>query len=182
MVRLCLLVVISVAVPGANAAFAQRPAPLQPGKKLEAELTEKMAGKYYDKVGFGNDGYLTVLPVKLKAGQPIEITANVVGDKRRVVVWVVDSTNKEIAKSDIKDSSQSLKVKNANATGTYGVVIWSDRIGAFDLIAEFDGPEALTLAAAKAKVESLKKELAAAEKELKKLEDEAGKKAEPKKP
>ena len=169
----CLVVVLSLVVPGANVALGQRPAPLQPGKKFEAELTEKMAGRYANAPPFGNDpeGYLATLPVKLKAGQPIEITANIVGDGRRVAVYLIDSTNKRIAQTEIKDSSQSLKVKNVNATGMYGVVVWSNQIGAFNLIAEFEEPEVLTVAAAKAKVDQLKKELAAAEAELKALEE-----------
>lgn len=186
MVRGCFAVVFWLVMLNANVAFGQRPGPLQPGKKFETELTEKMAYQQGHAKFLPNnfnliqgDGYLIVVPVKLKAGQSFEITANVTGDGRKVHISLLDPTGKPTAASETQKSTQSLKMKNVSATGTYGVLVWSNQIGKFDVIAEFDEPEVLTLAEAKAKVERLKKELAAAEAELKALET---KKPEPKKP
>ncbi len=187
MLRCVLVLMFSVAASGWNMALAQRPPMLVPGKKFEAELTEKMersnteASKVCAMNGlfFGDRYYVAILPVKLKAGQPIEITANVVGDKRRVCLTMIDATGKVIAGTEFKESNQTLKIKNASATGVYAVVVMSTSIGAFDVIAEFEDPEVLTLAAARAKVAQLKKELAAAEAELKALQET---KPAPKKP
>jgi hypothetical protein len=114
--------------------------------------------------------YAFVVPVKLKAGQAIEIDATVVGSNRSIQIELVDPTGKPIESTFPKGrDSARLRVARVPASGEYRIVVGSNQIGAMTVRAKYDGPET-DAASVRAKIERLKKELADAEAELKAIE------------
>jgi hypothetical protein len=94
------------------------------GEAFEGELTADSP-----KVG----GFYTAsITINLKAGQSLEVLANVKGVNRGVGVAVFDPTNREVQRYEFSNNkSITHKIAEVNATGKYKVNIFSDAIGPF---------------------------------------------------
>ncbi len=156
-------------------AFAADPPELEPGKKLEGELTVESKVKFVGGVGTSSwAGYLTEQTVSLKAGGKIAITATVLGKGRGVAVWLKDSTGKVIdGNTDFGKATSKLEVPEVGATGKYTILLISDQIGAYTVKADYVKPadtnpkaESPSLAGLQEKVARLEKDYARLEKEL----------------
>jgi hypothetical protein len=162
MFKLSLFSVLALAFP----ILAADPPVLQPNKTLEAEITRDMRPPR----GTSAQIYAFVVPVKLKAGQALEVDATVVGERRIVQVNLIDPTGRPIAfTSPIGRGSANLHVARVNASGDYKILVGSDQIGLLTVTAKYDAP-GTDVATLRAKIERTKKELAEMEAELKALE------------
>lgn len=100
----------------------------QVGKERKPILDNPGAGVWYQKE----------TEISLQAGQSIELKAVVTGKDRRVGIVVVDETNTPVTLPVPKFEPEllELKVEEVNATGTYKIILYSDRIGPFTLQAK----------------------------------------------
>jgi len=141
---------------------------LSANKKLQGELVEPR-GSIVGWPGFVDRyyGYMTEIPVSLKAGSKISIAGTVLGKGRKVAMALLDPSGQLIAatKRDTDVGSSRLIVDEVGATGKYKIVFISDQIGAFSLTANF--PEVRDEKKLLDTIARLKKELADAEAELK---------------
>lgn len=117
---------------------------LKLGDKFEGELKTK-GPTYYQENGLIYSGsdvfYSTGLPVELKAGQSITITATVTGKDRKVNIALLDPTGKPLGATDRVVKSAQLTIDEVNVKGRYLIVVNSDQIGPFTLRATAGGME-----------------------------------------
>jgi hypothetical protein len=174
-VRFMLLMLLPVCLGlcTANTSSGQ-PNTLKLGEKLEGDLKEE---KSYVWPGGGGRlyGYGAEIPVSLKAGQEVSITATVIGTNRKVSVALQDPAGKIIAGSPRNNpKTVELRVEEVSTSGKYMILVMSDQIGAYTLRAsggsDTDTPESL-----QNKIKELEKELEAAKAKLKALEDKSKK-------
>jgi hypothetical protein len=123
----------------------------------------------------GEKGFLSEVPVNLKAGQKLVISVTVRGTDRRVSLVLADKSGEVVAfsKAPVKRSAQ-LAVEEVNATGPHVVAVISDRIGAFTLRVDAPsdkGGDKLDEKELKARIKKLKKELAELEEKLEALQE-----------
>jgi hypothetical protein len=155
-------------------AFAADPPELEPGKKLEGELTVESKVKFVGGVGTSSwAGYLTEQTVSLKAGGKIAITATVLGKGRGVAVWLKDPTGKVIdGPYNFDLATSKLQVPEVGATGKYTVVLISDQIGAYTVKADYVKPAETSPKAESPTVTGLQEKVARLEKDYARLEKE----------
>lgn len=140
--------------------------PIQPGDKFEGRLTKMISSpwlKYVDTFyAYGTD-----VPIRLKAGQRISITATVTGTGRKVSVALLDPDGKMIAASERNTAVTAvmLPVKEVNDTDTFMIRVMSDQRGVFSV--ETSGPVATKL-----DEEALEKKIKQLEQELKKAKEQ----------
>jgi len=125
--------------------------------------------------GNGEGGFLTEVPVNLKAGQKVLVSVTVKGTDRKVSVVLADKAGEIVGftKAPVKRAAQ-LAVDEVNATGPHVITVISDRIGAFTL--RVDSPsdksaDKLDEKELKARIKKLKKELADLEEKLEALQE-----------
>jgi hypothetical protein len=148
-----------------NTGVAQKSRGLKLGDKFEGELGGRKTTTIRYRVSDeptspllgGQEGvYATSIPITLKAGQAISITASVTGNERIVGIQVFDPTQQRIgvpkprggiqrfgaapeALASVK--SHTLSIEEVNAGGRYTIVVFSDKIGPFTLKATSDSEE-----------------------------------------
>jgi hypothetical protein len=98
------------------------------------------------------------------------VTTTVVGKDRKVAVVLIDPSGTAIDGTELRPKAARAKFEEVSATGTYRLVVVSDRIGAFTL--KVTGPPAPEADAAKLRkeIKELKALLAKKEEQLKALE------------
>jgi hypothetical protein len=165
--------VVAAAVTAAALLTPRAPADeggITPGEPFKGELTEKKGYPWPPYVDTFTE-FATEVPIKLKGGQKIALSATVVGANRKVSVGLMDPSGKMIATSKRSTAVKTvqLTVDEVNATGTYKIVVLSDKIGDFTLRAT--GPSDAELDATKLEeeIKELKALLAKKEEQLKAL-------------
>jgi hypothetical protein len=117
--------------------------------------------------------YVAEVPVVLKAGQSINISTTVKGTGRKVAIVLVDPDKKPLdnSGSPLRPRTVRLKVEEVNATGKYTIMVISDKVGAYTLLAT--GPRAREPdeTELKEKIKELEEELANLKRKLKALQD-----------
>lgn len=126
---------------------------------------------------FYGPAFGTSVPITLKAGQLIELSASAIGNQKMLVA-LNDTSGTTMAVSKFDKKTAKLRSPIIGKTGTYDVVVLSDAPGRFTLKAE--DPDAKETAAEtgsddseksiealEEKIKQLKKELVDAENELK---------------
>jgi hypothetical protein len=108
---------------------AQRSIPL--GEKFEGEL----GGKPVFQGGGSPNAYVAAIPVVLKAGQSVAISVTVTGKTRQIRMRFLEPTGKVIGASEWSTKSGQLNVEEVPASGKYTIVVMSDLIGPFTLLA-----------------------------------------------
>jgi hypothetical protein len=83
-------------------------------------------------------GYVATVPLRLKAGEAVSISATVTGADRKVQLILLDPSKTGVAFTQMAAKKTLLKSEEVNATGTYLVVVASDRIGPYQLLATKD--------------------------------------------
>jgi hypothetical protein len=170
---------------------AQRSKTLKLGEKFAGELSgkrtalpkiaPKMRGKFGGKGKGGrrgsNLGFGKKLPVSLKAGQSVSISATVAGAGRNVLLVLLDPTGEVVGHTAFKETTARLDIEEVNATGRYEIVVFSDKSGNFTLRATGPSAEADAEALEK-RIKELKEELKELETKLKALKAKSGKKGE----
>lgn len=147
------------------------------GKLLKGELTTKKV--YYGWPGGLRDsygGYTLEVPIALKAGQGMKVSATVLGEGRRVTLGLVNPTGEMIAGTSRGTAIKTvqLEVKEVSATGTYKIAIISNRIGGFSLLARDPAAkEGESIAELEERIEKLEKELREAKAKLLKLKQQS---------
>jgi hypothetical protein len=121
----------------------------------------------------GLRGWGTEFTVDLKAGQSLLVTATVIGAGRKVGFVLFDPTGKTLETTKWGTGANELKFGPVAATGQYTVVVISTQIGNYSITAtDPTRPKAPpTEKELEEKIAKLKKELAEAEAELKKLKE-----------
>lgn len=132
---------------------------LKLGEQFKGELTAKEKrtvwatfglsgiGKDKSTLGAGPDPnmYAAALPIQLKAGQPVTITATVIGQDRPVGVFILDPEGKRIQASEKEKSAfgfgtqvvllsrktAEIPIEEVSATGKHTIIVVSNRVGAF---------------------------------------------------
>jgi hypothetical protein len=130
------------------------------------------------------EAYIAEVPVALKAGQKVTITATVKGDDRKLMIIVLDRTGEVVGHSEnFTPKTAELVIEEANATGLYKIGVFSDKSGAFTLRAraattakESVKEKELDEKELKAKIKALKRELADLEEKLEALQEKREKK------
>ena len=92
------------------------------GEKFEGELGETKSSLACLSPDGGTSvvtGYVTSIPVTLKAGQGLTATATVVGKDRRVCMHLMDPTGKKIGASVFTKRTSKLTHEEVSATGRY---------------------------------------------------------------
>lgn len=115
---------------------------LPSGQKIEGELIgEKKSTPWIGDVD-SFYGYMTDVPVALKAGDKISIRGTVTGRGRKISIALLDPTGTMIAATarNTHVASAQLVADEVNATGDYVIRLVSDRIGAYSLIAVYPEP------------------------------------------
>jgi hypothetical protein len=135
------------------------------GEKYEGEIGGAVDAKHMDI--WVNTGHHAELKLKLKAGQAVSIKGTVLGDGRKIQLALRDKTGKPVAFTALAPKSTILKVKEAPSTGNYTVVVQSDQVGAFTVVASVE--EELSESEIVAKIEALKEELKNWERKLKEI-------------
>ena len=134
------------------------------GETIEVTLTEQSGSVCF--MTRNGRVFTTALPVSLKAGQSLSISATVVGGKRQVALAIVDPTGKWIEQTPAwTRKSAQLKVEEVNANGIYRIVIQSDLIGPFSIRACLSDAE-LTTKELEDKQQQLEKDLEAVKKQI----------------
>jgi hypothetical protein len=168
---------IIVATSGAllvSSIEAQPGAGLKLGAKFEGELGGKPKGFQVARED-GNSGpdnaYFTSMPVTLKAGQQIALTATVVGKDRKVGIILLDPTGKQISGNSTKFTTKTanLTYEEVPSSGKYTVILISDLVGPFTLRANGSVNGEGDIKALEARIADLEKELADARAKLKTL-------------
>jgi HAMP domain-containing protein len=158
-------ITLALAVAVASTARADE-LTLRPNEPLTAEVKEE---KTFLWPGYAGDTkrFALEVPVRLKAGQKIDLTATVVGTNRTVQLALVDPSGKFVETTYYggKPKTERLVVPEVSSTGVYRVVVASNRIGEFTLTARFAG-EADEIKTLEAQVERLRRELKDAEERL----------------
>lgn len=181
---LLLLALIVGAILLPQTAFGQRP--LKFDEPLKGELTEQHKtavqfayrpdAKQFKKIGIV---YKVTVPVQIKAGQSLTVSANVVGKGRYVGLQLFDPARKRIGdqfplalKKGITETFEEL-----GATGVYKLVLFSDQIGAFTITAKDPAgkaePSANNAATLEQQLLRVNQQVAEIEAELSKLKRQA---------
>jgi hypothetical protein len=165
-----ILVATAVAVIAPAVSFAQKVG-LRLGETFEGEIPATAEPKRAPKLTNSNNQMVvsTDVPVTLKAGQSFSAQVTVSGNKRRVAVAVKDSAGKRIAQTEEFLYTSNELTFEASASGTFNIVVISNRAGAFKLRVVPEGGEEDAEADARAleaKIRQLKQELSEAEAKL----------------
>ena len=132
----CVPVALLAAALFVAAAGAAPPPGLKLGEKFEGELKNKK-GTYVGQPGtnmrFSNDFYVAEVPVTLKAGQAIAISATVIGKGRPVAITLQDPTMNPLYGVTFAVKTVQLAVEEVNASGKYTILVISDQVGPFTL-------------------------------------------------
>jgi hypothetical protein len=119
--------------------------------------------------------YFTEIPLTLKAGQKLSITASVTGQKRSVSLALRDASGAIVEKIPWATKTAQLQIEEVSASGKFHILVFSDQIGAFTLRAA--GPaakaEKLDVAALEEKIKRLERELEETKALLKKAKADA---------
>jgi hypothetical protein len=122
--------------------------------------------------------YTSSIPIKLKAGQEISLTATVVGKLRKVGIQLIDPTGKVLTDDNyyarIEEKTSTLTIEEVSTEGTYSIVVFSDATGPFTLRAESDSEEE-DIKSLEKKINSLKKQTEELEAKLKVLKEKSKK-------
>jgi hypothetical protein len=174
MFRTTAVVVLIFGLVLATGSRAEDERALTPGEKSEGEIVGQ------EKAYIGADPGGTIgagtplalhqanLKVKLKAGQAVSIKGTVVGKGRKIQLVLRDKTGKTIAATPLVVKSTILKMEELPSTGNYTVVVGSDQVGAFTVVASVE--EELSESQIVAKIEALKEELKFWEAKLKEIQ------------
>lgn len=167
------IVLVSMVALATSYQSASAEVTLSLNKKHEGELQEPhvRVGNIDD---FRNSigGFASEHYIQLKSKEPLTVTAEVVGDGRLVAVLIEDSAGSRVAFEYFKKDQVTAKVKTLSSTGKYKITVVSDKIGDYSIKAinpnagANNGATQLLLE----KIDRLKKELNAAQEELKSLE------------
>ena len=160
-----LTAVVAAVLISPDTGIAQKNKGITLGEKFEGELggrksnkiRYRLAGEFIPQIlGGGQESvYTASIPVTLKAGQAISITATVTGKDRIVGIQVFDPTQQRIgvpkplgivrfgADSETLASvkTHTLSLEEVNASGKYTIVVFSDKIGPYTLKAANDSEE-----------------------------------------
>jgi len=141
------------------------------GEKFEGELTEMKGYPHWPGYVDTFAGYAAEVPISLKAGQKLSITATVIGKGRKVSVCLLDPTRKIVAASARSTAVKSVQLtaEEVNATGRYTIAVISDQIGAFTVQTAGPSAEKLDEKALEDKIRQLKQDLKKAEDQLEAL-------------
>ena len=122
-------------------------------------------------------GYAMDLPIKLKAGQSISMTATVTGKDRKVSMALSDPTGTIIAATKPSSAIKSVQLtaEEVNANGKYMITVVSDRIGPFTLRVTGLSEDDLDIKGLEEEVQRLKQQLAQTEAKLEALKAKAPK-------
>jgi hypothetical protein len=160
---------------------------LELGKTFEGELGGKPVeariridgGK--SKTGLIRPGYQTMLPITLKAGQAVSITATVTGKERLVGIAVLDPAKNPVAVSGpspkvmtVYAKTATVKIEEVPANGEFTIVVASSHVGAFSLrvTSGSDEPSREDL---EAELKELKKKVEQIEAKLKAMDEKSKK-------
>jgi hypothetical protein len=159
---------------------------LQLGEKFEGEITgeKKFIKGLLAPSGNRLRAYTAEIPVTLKAGQKLFHTVTVTGKTRGVgvalrdpsgalveVAGLLKKSRKKKQEQVFAASTAQLQVAAVSASGNFQIVVLSDQVGAFTLLAK--GPaEKLGAAALEAKIKRLEQELEETRALLKKAREE----------
>jgi len=113
--------------------------------------------------------YQSTFALALEAGKDYTVTATVEGNGRSVAVVLLDPSGDAFAGSALKPTTVKETFKKVNATGTYKLIVASDKIG--PITVNVKGPPAAKpdLAALEAKRKRLQAELDAVNAEIEAL-------------
>jgi hypothetical protein len=196
-----LAAVAAVALWTAQTTVAQKAGKgLKLGEKFEGELGEQqkkpLGYKIEDLSAGGVSGvglYMASLPIRLKAGQELSIVAAVAGSDRYVGLQVFDPGQKRILVDSkkqleferyhnrgqpvvvVSSKAAAFKIEEVGATGTYTIVVASDRVGAFTVKATSTALE-VDREALEQDLKEAKKRVEEIEAKLKALDDKPKKK------
>lgn len=120
-----------------------------------------------------DEAYTSSIPITLKAGQSISVTATVVGKSRHVGIQLFDPQGKILVFDQESHAHSNTKtcvrtVDEVSADGAYRIVVFSDAIGPFTLRAESDSEEE-DVAKLEDRIISLREELKGLEAKVKAL-------------
>lgn len=177
------VILCTVVIMSAIAQYAAAQTTITVGKKFEGVLNEPSV--YTDNIDdYRNSisGFISELYVQLKGGEPLTVTAEVVGDKRQVALLVEDPSEKRTVFGGYNPDRNTVSVKALNTTGKYKITVISDKIGDFNVkVVSPNAPaggmagntapanNAEALQRLEEKLERLKAELEKAQEELKAL-------------
>jgi hypothetical protein len=152
---------------------------LIPGEKLVGEVErEKKAYTWNGVIGYS--GYISEIPIELRAGQKITIDGTVTGTGRKISIALVDPTGQVVFTSKHSEVSKTqLIMPEVGATGKYTIKLISDQIGQFTLQATGPSMHQLDKMALKEKIARLEEELIKAKKQLEAMEKESQKTEKP---
>lgn len=146
---------------------------LELGKSVTGELDGTQQNFQFN--GGNGNFYHAKVPVNLRAGQSISISASVTGSGRRIVLGLLDpkSATLGMTRPDLKTTT--FKIPEVNATGKYSILVLSDLTGPFTLRVVDDGGDGIAssadpnLAILEKRVNQLEHELLELKKELQAL-------------
>ncbi len=118
-------------------------------------------------------GFVSPISVRLKAGQGVVISCKVLGDGRKVQLFVRNPDGIVFACTKFEANASQLKIGGIAATGVYDVLVFSDQNGRYTLRATVDGPEEESPDETKIqmRIDELKRELAEQEAKLAKIKE-----------
>lgn len=151
---------------------------LELGKTITGELDGTQQNFQFN--GGNGNFYHAKVPVALRAGQSISISASVTGSGRRIVLGLLDpkSATLGMTRPDLKTTT--FKIAEVNATGRYTILVLSDLSGPYTLRVIDDGGDVVStsvdpnLALLEKRVNQLEQELLELKKELKALKTKVG--------
>ena len=165
------IVAVVAGVLLATAVGADQPAEFKPGEKFEGEtsLTELS----FSYAGNTWNAHVADVPVVLKAGQSICLSATVPGKDRKVSLILVDPSGTAIAYTRTPGTKTvHLVHEEVNANGKYKIVVHSNLTGPFTLQATVSTDDELGVKALEERIKQLEAELAELRAKLKAKQDE----------
>lgn len=142
-----LVSVVVVALVATDVALGQTKS-LKVGQQVAGELgglKKQFAFRPPDSMlGRFGDCYYAAIPITLKAGQEISLTATVTGKTRLIGIQCFDPKGKPTDKemwTPLQDKTITVTIDEANAKGKYTIVVFSDKIGPFTLTATSESAE-----------------------------------------
>jgi hypothetical protein len=167
--RVFLIVAIGMVLAlGLPPAFAQTGV-LKFGEKFDGELSVRSPVVHVGPTAIRFYG--AAIPVSLKAGQSISISATVIGNSRQVALWLRDPTGANLANTDATVKTGQLTFEEVNVTGKYMVVVGSNLVGPFTLRVTDPSNADGDIKSLESRIEQLEKELAGARAKLKALKE-----------
>jgi hypothetical protein len=165
-----LIVAVVAGVLLVPAARTAEPAVLKPGEKFEGETSVQKLSFTYDTYTW--NAHFADVPIVLKAGQSIAISATVPGKDRKVSLILVDPSDKAIAYSKAAGTKAvQLVHEEVNANGKYKIVVHSDYTGPFTLQANVSTDDELGIKVLEERIKQLEAELAETRAKLKAKQD-----------